>query len=137
MNFVVWIINFYYGRKRWHEFSDAGLEYFDFIDWSDVWQRVIVLSGLAYITLVVLVMMIFQPFGERPNDVQMFFVTKIAILPPIAVGALYLGLKTLLHVKKPTTGNRRTLGAGVDGSFSFGLRGLLNDRIGSGTGRHR
>ena len=104
LNPIIWVINFFYGKKRWSEFDHhIDIKFFKliskkFFDLTST-TRIFILSPVLWIAVALSFIYIFQPYGRSISSREEIEILKILFIPPVV---FFFGLflyKIALHKK--------------------------------------
>jgi hypothetical protein len=102
-NPIIWVINFFYGKKRWSEFDGyINIKFFElitkkFFELTSI-TRIFILSPVLWIAVVLSFIYIFQPYGYIDSREEIK-ILKILFIPPVVfLFGLFL-YKIALHKK--------------------------------------
>ena len=103
-NPVIWIINFFYGKKRWSEFDGyINIKFFKLISKKffelTSTTRIFILSPVLWVAVALSFIYIFQPYGRSISSREEIEILKILFIPPVV---FFFGLflyKIALHKK--------------------------------------
>lgn len=89
-NPVLWIINAFYAKRRWSEFTWGSVSWPKVgISWQNPVHRAMVSGSLLWAVLVLTFVYLFEPYGRYMSNNEWVHVLKIIVFFPGAIWASY------------------------------------------------